>query len=153
MFILLFFSKAYSLLVQILESTNTTGTVCVSTREKVPHWILITFPKHTVPFLMNTGACSVSREGEKILALFYSMSPVTLRIKYEKVLQKIQNLDYKIERGFEFDPVVLLKEGNVVISERVTDIFPVPDFSAPFISFSTWGAIFGLIFNLFINQP
>lgn len=80
------------------------------------------------------------------------MNPATLRIKYEKVLQKIQNLDYKIERGFEFDSVALLKEGNVFISKRVTDIFPVPDFSAPFISFSTWGAIFGLIFNLFINQ-
>lgn len=152
MLMLLFFSKAYALLVQILESTNTTGTICVETREKVPHWILITFPKHTVPFLINSGACGISREGEKTLALFYAMNPATLRIKYEKVLQKIQNLDYKIERGFEFDSVALLKEGNVFISKRVTDIFPVPDFSAPFISFSTWGAIFGLIFNLFINQ-
>lgn len=153
MLTLLFVPKAYSLLVQILESTNTTGTVCVETQEKEPHWILVTFPKHTFPFIADAGACRVIRENEKTLALFYSKSPATLIIKYEKVLQKIQNLDYKIERGFAFDPVALVKGGSVFVSERVTDIFPIPDFSTPFISFSTWGAIFGLIFNLFINQP
>lgn len=151
--LLLFVPKAYSLLVQILESTNTTGTLCVETQEKVPHWILVTFPKHTLPFLAGSGTCAVTINGEKTQALFYSRSPTALRIKYEKVLQKIQDLDYKIERGFEFDPVGLLKENGVEVSDRVTDIFPVPDFSAPFISFSTWGAVFGLVFNLFINQP
>eukprot|EP00866_Antonospora_locustae_P000229 jgi/Antlo1/229/1511 len=153
MLALLFVSKAYTLLVLILESTNTRGTMCIETREKVPHWILVTFPKHTVPFLKDANACKVIREGEKTYVLFYSKSPAKLRIKYEKVLQKIQNLDYKIERGLKFDPVALMKRGNVFFSQSVTDIFPVPDFSAPFISFSTWGVIFGLIFNLFINQP
>lgn len=153
MLLLLFVPKAYSLLVQILESTNTTGTLCVETQAEAPHWILVTFPKHTLPLLADAGACAVARNGEKTQALFHSRSPATLRIKYEKALQKIQDLDYKIERGFEFDPVALVGEGGVAVSDRVTDIFPVPDFSAPFISFSTWGAVFGLVFNLFINQP
>lgn len=142
-----------AVLVQITETNNTEGVLSIKTEEQSPHLTLVTFPKYVFPFLKDTPNYKIYKEGEDTVAIFYSESSLNLNLKYQKILLKIIDLDYKIERGFEFDPIrVIKKNGTVVRSNRVTDIFPVPDFSAPFIPFSTSGAVFGLIFNLFMNK-
>lgn len=152
MFFFLLLSLVHTIFVEIAESDNTTGLLSIETGESSPHLTLVTFPKHVLPFLRNIPTYKILKENEKITAAFYSEEPLSLDIKYEKLLSKIIDLDYKIERGFKFEPVLVVKRKTVIRSNIVTDIFPVPDFSAPFISFSTCGAVFGLIFNLFINK-
>lgn len=146
------FNAMLAFSVEITESSNTTGALEIRTKETAKHLVIATFPDHVLPHIKNVGVYKVHKQNQKTAIAFYLNGPAHVKVRYEKAITKIADLKYKIERGFEFDPVVLVKKDAVVMSNKVTDIFPIPDFSVCFISFSTCGAIFGLIFNLFMNK-
>lgn len=149
--LLLFLIKSICSLLQsnlsFLESNLYESHLQLKNTHKEINFLIIKYPNCVLPIVSN-NLFKLERLNNKLIAYYYFRNQIVF--SYYKVLKKIYELDYFIERGFVLK---IYQISNREIKKfYITDSYPVPDFTVPFIAFSTFGTVLGLIFNFFVNK-
>ncbi|KCZ82444.1 hypothetical protein H312_00102 [Anncaliia algerae PRA339] len=140
------------LLINLSETFNFTesnlyqSTIHFSGRESI-NYLLVKYPRFFIP-KYNNNILNIELKDNRYKVTYFFRKGV--HISYYKMMGKIFELEYFIERGLELK-VLLLNESEYKVI-KFTDIYPVPDFTVPFIAFSVYGSIIALFFNFFINK-
>ncbi|KAF7683797.1 hypothetical protein TCON_0995 [Astathelohania contejeani] len=157
---ILFFGFCFSLTQQIEYSTPYDGVIKYTANSHLTDILMISYPKIMFPYLRKLK-CTKGRvklykikETDKNLFIFVIIKGDTeFFIYYTKELYKTWEYPIKIESGFIIDPIIQIKNScKIHKSDSLIDNIYVPDFTVPFIAFSTFGSIFTLLFNFFVKN-
>ncbi|RVD92609.1 hypothetical protein TUBRATIS_008820 [Tubulinosema ratisbonensis] len=146
-FITNFFSFISQTKINFLQSNLYESHLEIKNKEKTHNFLIILYPNCVLP-VVTDRLLKLEKRENKILAFYYFKTK--LNFSYFKVVKKICEMDCFIERGLVLKMYLVNNEG--VEEFKFTDSYPVPDFTVPFIAFSTFGTILGLVFNFFVNK-